>query len=40
MIVLESDITEDTEIKAKRPGGGGGWWVWFDTLTLFRKKNS
>ena len=24
MIVLESDITEDTEIKAKRPGGGGG----------------
>ena len=22
MIVLESDITEDTEIKAKRPGGG------------------
>ena len=23
MIVLESDITEDTEIKAKRPGGGG-----------------
>ena len=25
MIVLESDITEDTEIKAKRPGGGGGY---------------
>ena len=24
MIVLESDITEDTEIKAKRPRGGGG----------------
>ena len=24
MIVLESDITEDTDIKAKRPGGGGG----------------
>ena len=24
MIVSESDITEDTEIKAKRPGGGGG----------------
>ena len=23
MIVLESDITEDTDIKAKRPGGGG-----------------
>ena len=38
MIVLESDITEDTEIKAKRPRGGG--WVWFDTLTLFRKRNS
>ena len=25
MIVLESDITEDTTIKAKRPRGGGGW---------------
>ena len=36
MIVLESDITEDTEIKAKRPGGGGGGGVGFDTLTLFR----
>ena len=35
MIVLGSDITEDTEIKAKRPRGGGGW-VGFDTLTLFR----
>ena len=23
MIVLESDIAEDTDIKAKRPGGGG-----------------
>ena len=34
MIVLESDITEDTEIKAKRPGGWG--WIGFDTLTLFR----
>ena len=33
MIVLESDIAEDTDIKAKRPGGGG---VGFDTLTLFR----
>ena len=39
MIVLESDITEDTEIKAKRPRGGRGW-VGFDTLTLFRKQNS
>ena len=35
MIVLESDITEDTEIKAKRPGGGGGG-IGFYTLTLFR----
>lgn len=28
MIVLESDITEDTDIKAKRPGGGGVGRVW------------
>lgn len=28
MIVLESDITEDTEIKAKKPGGGGVDRVW------------
>ena len=37
MMVLESDITEDTEIKAKRGGGRG---VGFDTVTLFRKRNS
>lgn len=37
MIVLESDFTEDTEIKGKRPGVG---WVGFDTLTLFSKRNS
>ena len=40
MIVLESDITEDTEIKAKRGGGPGAGGVGFDTLTLFRKRNS